>query len=183
MSEEAPPLNTNLCVFLVRLMRCFNRLALAALLILASAHVSGKETANRELVYTSQRNYSVMVLVSVADTASGPKGQVTTALIGGRGQRATTFPIKPAQFAKIWSSFASSGIDQFPIEKARHAIDLDYYYVFMAGGHKYAVPKKKASPATAALAKQMEAYANNAPQLRNLPRAPKSIEPERVIIH
>jgi hypothetical protein len=165
-------------------MRCFNRLALAAVLTSASAHVSGKEdTANRMLAYTSQRNYSVMVLVSVADTPSGPKGQVTTVQIGAGGQRTTTFPIKPAQFEKIWSNFSSSGIDQFPIEKARHTIDLDYYYVFMAGGRKYAVPKNKASPTTAALAKQMDAYANNAPELRNLPRAPKSLEPERVIIH
>jgi hypothetical protein len=165
-------------------MRWFNWLALVAVLTLISASVNGKdETANRILVYTSQRNYSVMVLVSVADTPSGPKGQVTTVQIGGGGQRTTAFPLKSAQFEKIWSSFTLSGIDQFPIEKARHTIDLDYYYVFMGGGHKYAVPKKKASSATTALAKQMDAYANNAPELRNLQRAPKSIEPERVIIH
>jgi hypothetical protein len=171
----------NLC--LVRPM-WLNRLALATVLTMASVHVSGKDhAAHRLLVYTSQRNYSVMVAVSVADTPSGPTGQVTTVQIGASGQKTTTFPVKPAQFEKIWSSFAASGIDQFPIEEARHTIDLDDYYIFMAGGHKYAIPKKRASPVTAALAKQMEAYANNAPELRNLPRAAKSIEPQRVIIH
>jgi hypothetical protein len=164
-------------------MRWFNPLALAAFLAFASAHGSGKKTSSRMLVYTSQRNYSVMVLVSVAETPSGPKGQVATVQIGSGGRRTTTFPVKPAQFEKIWSSFSSSGIVQFPIETARHAIDLDYYYVFMAAGHKYAVPKNRASPDAAALARQMEAYANNAPELRNLSRAPRSIEPERVIIH
>jgi hypothetical protein len=123
-----------------------------------------------------------MVLVSVTDAPPGVSGQVIIAPIGAGSQRSIPLRITRTQFETIWANFLSSGIDQYPIEKARHTVDLDYYYVFMAGGHKYAVPKKSASPVTAALAKQMEAYANNAPELRNLPKVPKPIEPERVII-
>jgi hypothetical protein len=162
-------------------MRCFNHIAIAAALVLWCANVNGQDKT-RTLIYDTQRNYSVMVLVSVTDAPPRVSGQVIIVPIGAGSRRSIPLRITRTEFDKIWANFLSSGIDQYPIEKARHTIDLDYYYVFMAGGHKYAIPKKTASPTTAALAKQMEAYANNTPELRNLPRAPKPIEPERVII-
>jgi hypothetical protein len=155
------------------------------LFALAFVRLSGADKgATRTVIYDTQRNYSVMVLVSVSDSASGVSGEVTVIPIGAGSQKSVPLRITRSQFEKIWSSFLSSGIAQYPIEKARHAVDLDYYYVFMSGGHKYAVPKKKASPVAAALARQMEAYANDkAVGLQNLPKRVPSTEPERVIVH
>jgi hypothetical protein len=158
---------------------------IAIFLALPFVRLSGENKgATRTVIYDTQRNYSVMVLVSVSDSPSGLSGEVTVVPIRGGNQRSVPLHITRSQFEKIWSSFLSSGIDQYPIEKARQTIDLDYYYVFMSGGRKYAVPKNKASPVTATLARQMEVYANDkAVGLQNLPKRVPSNEPERVIIH
>jgi hypothetical protein len=160
-------------------------LSIAVLLAMSFVQINGKgKGANRILIYTTQRNYSVVVLVSVGEAQSKVTGRVIVAPIGANARRSVPLRITRSQFDKIWSSFLLSGIDRYPIEKARHAVDLDYYYVFTSGDRKYAVPKSGATPIAVALAKQMEAYANErSVGLQNLPKHVPSTEPERVIVH
>ena len=138
---------------------------------------------HRSMIYLFQRYYSFVVLVSMTETASKPKGEVAVNGIRASSQNRAPFDITPNQFENIWSSFRSSGIDQYPFEQARHTVDFDYYYVFIGGGQKYAVPKKKASPTAVMLANRMEAYAAETVAGLKKPSKGPTDPPERVIIH
>jgi hypothetical protein len=138
---------------------------------------------NRSIIYLFQRYYSFVVFVSMTETDSKPKGEVGANGIRTSSQNRVLFDITPNQFEKIWSSFRSSGIDQYPFEQARHTVDFDYYYVFVVAGQRYAVPKKKASPTAAMLANRMEAYAAETVARLKKPSKGPTDPPERVIIH
>ena len=142
------------------------------------------EQAKGSLAYTFQRNHDLVITVVVRANSGKPEGEVGAAQLSSGAHKITPFRMSHEQFEKLWSSFVSSGIDQNPIDQVRHTVDLDFYYVFMVGAQKYAVLKRKASPAAVALASRMEACAT--PNALALPGARKktpSTEPERVIIH
>jgi hypothetical protein len=138
---------------------------------------------NRSMIYLFQRYYSFVVVVSITETLAKPRGEVSVNGIRTSIQNRAQFNITQNQVEKLWSSFRSSGIDQYPIEQARHTVDFDYYYVFIIGGQKYAVPKKKALPTAAILANRMEAYAAETVATLKKPSKGPTDPPERVIIH
>jgi hypothetical protein len=140
--------------------------------------------ARPSLAYTFQRDHDLVITVVVRYNSGKPEGEVGAMQFSSGAQKITPFRMTHDQFEKIWSSFVSSGIDQHPIEQVRHTIDLDFYYVFLIGGRKYALLKRKASPALVALAQRMQACAM--PNMLALPGERKSApssDTERVIIH
>ena len=142
------------------------------------------EPSHTSLAYTFQRNHDFVITVVVRENSGKPEGEVGAMQFSSGAHKITPFRMSRDQFQKLWSSFVSSGIDQHPIDQVRHTIDLDFYYVFMVGTQKYAVLKRKASPAAIALASRMEACATpNALVLPGKGKKIPSTEPERVIIH
>jgi hypothetical protein len=152
-------------------------------ILLTQTNVDGKN-AERSLLYTFQRSRLEIVAVFIVDSSSGPKGAVQVVQFANASQKQIPFSVSQKQFDSLCSTFTSSGIDKYPIEQVRNAIDLDFYYVFSAGNQKYAVRKNKASPAVVALASRMQRYApDKAIGLQNPSRSAQPRGPERVIAH
>ena len=166
-------------------MRTFTWIALSCWLAGASMPmIAYGKSEGRSLSYTFQRSRTLVVTVVIDESSSRPRGEIVVVQFMDASQKRIPFSMSQAQFDKVWSLFTSSGVDKYPMEHARHTIDLAYYYVFSAGNQKYAVPRKRASPDATMLASRMQAYASDkAIGFQSVPKANQPSGLERVIIH
>jgi hypothetical protein len=150
-------------------MKCL--VLVAFVLAMMLLQLDGEDTgASRTLTYTIPRKNFAAVTVRVANSRTGPVGRVSLVSFARGTEKSVAIRVTRAQFENMWSRFLSSGIDKYPVKKSHRPIKMDDYYVFVADGDTYAVPKAQASPVTTSLARQMEAYANDrSATLQNVP--------------